>query len=65
MKQISDALQSNKEVQNMKVVAVIEGVMKRLEEKAVGLGTVVHTGLKETLIECLEQAGVIKVVRKF
>jgi len=39
------------------------GVGPKFEEKAVGLGTVTQSGLTEALMKCLEDAGVMRIVR--
>ena len=51
MKTIAHQLEKNIQKQN--------GVMKELEAKAVGIGTVTHAGLKKSLMNCLEDAGVM------
>jgi hypothetical protein len=38
-------------------------VIVNLEEKFVGLGTVTQSGLTDALMKCLEDAGVMKIVR--
>ena len=63
MKEMYDALQRNIEVQQQNIQLIIEGVMQKLEEKAVGLGTVTQVGLSDTIMKCLEEAGVMRVVR--
>jgi hypothetical protein len=64
MKNIADQLEKNLEKQSENVQRIIEGVMKELEARAVGLGTVTQSGLKESLMHCLEEAGVMRVVRQ-
>ena len=59
MKTIADRLEKNLEKQNENIQLIINGVMKELEAKAVGLGTVTQAGLKESLMSCLEDAGVM------
>ena len=64
MKTIADRLEKNLEKQNENIQLIINGVMKELEAKAVGLGTVTQAGLKESLMSCLEDAGVMQIVRR-
>ena len=64
MKRIADRLEKNLEKQNENIQLIINGVMKELEAKAVGLGTVTQAGLKESLMSCLEDAGVMWIVRR-
>ena len=37
--------------------------MAKLEEKAIGLGTVTHAGLEESIMKCFEKSGVMQLVR--
>ena len=64
MKTIAHQLERNLEKQNENIQLIINGVMKELEAKAVGLGTVTQAGLKESLMNCLEDAGVMRIVRR-
>ena len=63
MKEMCDSLKKNIQIQNENVEKIINGVMEKLEEKAVGLGTVTQSGLTEALMKCLEDAGVMRIVR--
>jgi len=36
--------------------------MAKLEEKAIGLGTVTHAGLEESIMKCFEKSGVMQLV---
>lgn len=63
MKEISDSLVQNIAVQNQNVVRIVEGVLEKLEEKAIGLGTVTTAGLSDAIMKCLEEGGVMRIVR--
>ena len=63
MKLMSEELKRNIEVQNQNVSRIVDAIMAKLEEKAIGLGTVTHAGLEDTLMKCLEKSGVMKLVR--
>jgi len=63
MKLMSEELKRNIEVQNQNVSRIVDAIMAKLEEKAIGLGTVTHADLEDTLMKCLEKSGVMKLVR--
>jgi hypothetical protein len=63
LKQMKDALEQNLQQQNENVLQIIDGIMKKLEEKAVGLNQVTQDCLKDTLMKCLEEAGVMRIVQ--
>ena len=41
----------------------IDGVMNELEQRAISAGTVTREGLRESLIECLQEDGVMQLVQ--
>jgi hypothetical protein len=63
LKSISSTLEENMARQDDNVSRIIAGVVRELEIRAIGAGTVTRDGLKESLMECLEEAGVMRVVR--
>ena len=63
MKVLSETLKKNIEVQNQNITRIVDAIMAKLEEKAIGLGTVTHAGLEESIMKCFEKSGVMQLVR--
>jgi len=59
---LEETLNKTIQLQNENIKRIIDGVMAKLEEKAVGLGTVTEAGVERTVMKCLEVAGVMRVL---
>ncbi len=64
MKNMMDKIQESTDKQEGNMKKIIDGIILELEKRAIGAGTVTRDGLKESLMSCLEEAGVMKVVKQ-
>jgi hypothetical protein len=56
---ISDKIDLSMSDQRENVQRVIDGIVKELENRAIGAGTVTSSGLRAELMECLKSAGLV------